>query len=270
MIIGIHQAYDGLPTAFQEAQSMGNNTFQVFIRNNRNLRMRQITDWDFSEFNRLLLKSDMRRYVIHASYVMNPASYDEEIRSKTLRTIVSDMDVLSHVSRNRLYVLHPGASTDNTKEDAMYLLSQMLHEIMPYTSGATICVEMMAGQGTQLLSTVEECMKLHLYCLDLPSLKFCVDTCHVFAAGITLSKLVDMFSKIGIDRLGVIHMNGSEKPFGSRVDRHANLTSGYLKLEDNLAMIKELSIMNPDAPIILETPYDGILNDLQILKEEFM
>ena len=113
-----------------------------------------------------------------------------------------------------------------------------------------------------------------MYCLSLllvpdahrDRVGVCFDTCHAFSAGYNL---VDEYEKvwssfdqiIGIDRLGLIHVNDSKHPFGSHKDRHETIGEGTLGTEPfrRLMMDKRLA----HVPKVLETPKgdDGVLAD---------
>ena len=104
---------------------------------------------------------------------------------------------------------------------------------------------------------------------------FCLDTCHVFAAGYDLSSaegyaetMASFERELGLSLLEAFHLNDSKKPLGCRVDRHENpgkgcigrgaferllgdarfeTVPGFLELppEQNLACLAELRAWRP-------------------------
>ena len=78
--VGIHQSFDGLINAARDCRDYGFNTFQIFTRNNRNLRQRDMEIEEFFVFNSMLMDCGFTDVVIHAPYVMNPASGEDEKR----------------------------------------------------------------------------------------------------------------------------------------------------------------------------------------------
>ncbi|MEJ7810221.1 MAG: TIM barrel protein, partial [Gemmatimonadaceae bacterium] len=61
----------------------------------------------------------------------------------------------------------------------------------------------------------------------------CVDTAHIFEAGYDLRDAYDdvwarFADTIGFDRLGMMHLNDSKAPLGSRRDRHELIGEGAL------------------------------------------
>jgi deoxyribonuclease-4 len=91
---------------------------------------------------------------------------------------------------------------------------------------------------------------------------FCLDTCHLHAAGYDLSTddsyraVIDTFeSAVGLDRLRCFHMNDSLKPFGSRVDRHTHIGQGTIGEEPFRRIMCDTRLAH--VPKILETPKVG-------------
>ena len=90
---------------------------------------------------------------------------------------------------------------------------------------------------------------------------FCLDTCHAWAGGEDLVGLVERVRAI-TGRIDLVHLNNSRDEFDSGRDRHANLASGHID-PDVLVEVARVA----DAPLILETPAEGIPADLSYLRE---
>ena len=85
----------------------------------------------------------------------------------------------------------------------------------------------------------------------------CLDSCHLLASGYDvrtaegLSSVIDDFDSIvGLDRLGSLHLNDSQTPLGSNVDRHADPGDGHLGREGCAAFLSEPRF--EDLPCVLE------------------
>jgi len=96
------------------------------------------------------------------------------------------------------------------------------------------------------------------------------DTCHAYSAGYDLvgdyEGVWAAFSDIlGLERLGLFHMNDSKNPFGSRKDRHEHLGEGSLGVEPFRRIVQDPRFRG--IPKILETPKepDPVGNDLKNL-----
>ena len=90
----------------------------------------------------------------------------------------------------------------------------------------------------------------------------CLDTCHMLAAGYDLvseagyERVFEEFDAVlGFDRLTVFHLNDSQKPLGSRVDRHAGIGRGCLGVEPFRRLVQDERFRH--LPMVLETPKAG-------------
>ena len=94
-------------------------------------------------------------------------------------------------------------------------------------------------------------------------IKFCIDTCHIWASGYDISNQVNvkkyfsLFDKlIGIDKIACIHFNDSKTRLNSHIDRHADIGYGYIPMSGLNAVIN--FAYKYKIPIILETPLDSV------------
>ena len=88
----------------------------------------------------------------------------------------------------------------------------------------------------------------------------CLDTCHVFVAGYELRtaeglvETMDAFeSAVGLDRLGLVHLNDSRGAIGSGRDHHEHLGLGEIGLE---GLRRVVNGRMGKVPMIMETPID--------------
>ena len=88
-------------------------------------------------------------------------------------------------------------------------------------------------------------------------LMVCFDTCHMNDSGYDMSKfdnILDEFdNKIGLDKLGCIHVNDSKNNNGSKKDRHANIGYGTIGFNNLINIIYNKRVES--IPKILETPW---------------
>lgn len=92
-----------------------------------------------------------------------------------------------------------------------------------------------------------------------PRLGVCLDTCHVFAAGYDLAcpqgyarMWCEFEAQVGLERLRAVHLNDSQRPLGSRVDRHAHIGEGEIGEEAFHRLLHDPRLQA--IPMILETP----------------
>jgi deoxyribonuclease-4 len=62
-------------------------------------------------------------------------------------------------------------------------------------------------------------------------------------------------------RIDLVHCNDSRDAFDSGADRHANLGEGSVGMDNIINCLK-----TANAPIVLETPFEGIAADLELLR----
>ena len=125
---------------------------------------------------------------------------------------------------------------DNLEKCILEILPRLTEEQKTRYLGKLMSIELMAGGNMGILSNFEP---LAVFYNSLnPEVKkyvgFCLDTCHIFASGYDISTYESakiVFDKwdllIGIDKVNVIHFNGSLAPLNSCVDRHARLGGPY-------------------------------------------
>ncbi|HIF39054.1 MAG TPA: deoxyribonuclease IV [Gemmatimonadetes bacterium] len=138
--------------------------------------------------------------------------------------------------------------------------------------GTKVLLELTAGSGTSVGGTFEHLARIREFIpLALKDrVGFCFDTCHGYSAGYDLlddyNGVWDQFDSIlGLENLGLIHMNDSQHPFLSHKDRHQNIGDGFLGMDPfrNIMTDPRLSAV----PKILETPKgdDPVMSDMHNL-----
>jgi deoxyribonuclease-4 len=89
---------------------------------------------------------------------------------------------------------------------------------------------------------------------------FCLDTCHAHAGGEELLGIVDRVKAI-TGRIDLVHANDSRDTFDSGADRHDNIGRGHIDPDLIVAVIRASG-----APAVVETPADGQVEDIKLLK----
>ena len=129
---------------------------------------------------------------------------------------------------------------------------------MPESKEVMICLETMAGKGSEIASKLEE-LKNIMDLVQYP-LYVCIDTCHLNDAGYEISNFDNFLetfdSIIGLDKIKCVHINDSMNPLASHKDRHANIGLGTIGFDNLIKVIYHEKLK--DIPKILETPYTSI------------
>lgn len=263
MPIGIHQSFENpmsnIPLTMKE---IGASTFQIFLRNNRNSKRRFISSREVQLYNYSSIISGVTSFAVHAPYIMNLC--DPLQHERILPIIQEDLRLMRDMSGSGRMVIHPGSSKYLGEVDAIKNIVSCLSSLtVPYSKGA-LAIETMAGAGTQMLSTYNQ-VNWFIYeckCAGLDNVGLCLDTCHLFGAGIDFLEFYDKYAEY----VSVIHINGSVGAFGSKVDRHASIRNSQIPVDSIVQLVNDVMAYDASVPIILETPVDVQLGDLLFLK----
>jgi deoxyribonuclease-4 len=92
-----------------------------------------------------------------------------------------------------------------------------------------------------------------------PELGICIDTAHLFAAGYPLhdeTGLEELIAELRalalLDRIGLVHLNDSRTPFGSKRDFHENLGEGLIGYQALSRVVRHPALAH--VPFVLEVP----------------
>lgn len=239
--LGSHMSIaGGYYRAVTAAATAGCDCVQLFTKNNNQWNAKPLTADDGRLFREELAKSGIAHPLSHASYLINLASPDDELRIKSQRALEVELERAA-VLGIPYVVVHPGAFTTSSAEDGIAAIQQSVTEILSNTQAIAtgILLENTAGQGSTLGWQLEQLGAMLQGVAGPPErLGVCLDTCHAFAAGYNLSDAEsyeafhqELARYVGLDRVKAWHLNDSLKPLGSRVDRHAHIGHGCLGLE---------------------------------------
>lgn len=259
--IGCHLSPSkGLLRMGQDALSIRANTFQFFLRNPRGSKAKALDEADAAALMALLRGKDMLPIVAHAPYTLNPCAADPRVQEFAAMVMADDLVRMGSFPGN-LYNFHPGSHVGQGSEAGIEKTAALLNALLTPDTAATVLIETMAGQGSEIGGTFEEVGEI-LHRVELQEkMGVCLDTCHVFAAGYDivhdLDGVLEQFERyIGLDRLKALHVNDSLFPLGSRKDRHAPIGKGCIGLDALLAMVNHPVLTQ--LPMILETPQEDL------------
>lgn len=170
----------------------------------------------------------------HDSYLINLASPDPVLWTRSLISFVSELRRCDDLQLTYL-VSHPGNFMDDRASGIARNAAAISIALATIPGHVTLLMETTAGSGTAIGATFEE-MALLLGAIDRSvqhRVGVCVDTAHIFAAGYDLVNAYDdvwtrFGDTIGFERLGMMHLNDSKAPFGSRKDRHELIGEGAI------------------------------------------
>jgi deoxyribonuclease-4 len=246
MLVGAHvSTAGGLVNAHQRGVERGCEAIQVF---NQSPRMWRPTRWkepDVEEFRELMKDGPIRSVVIHAVYLINPATKDREMRKKSADSLVHALRMGDAIGADGV-VIHPGSTVGEPHEEALPRAGEMVKHALAESDSCRLLLENTAGAGNTLGRSFEELREL----IDLSGghkrLGLCLDSCHMLASGFDvttadkLAEVIDRYVRIvGLRRLLCLHVNDSQTPLGSNRDRHAPPGDGHLGPRGCAAFLSE-------------------------------
>ena len=250
----------GCERAVYAAHKFGFQSVQLFTKNNNQWKVPLLTEARISAFKSALSETGIVDPVVHNSYLINLASPDDALWSKSIDAMTVEVERCSALGIEDL-VAHPGAHVGSGVVSGIARIAAGLDEVHRRTRGVgvTIDLETTAGQGTCLGHQFAQLQAIFNQVEAPERLGLCVDTCHIFAAGYSLEPgggydetLEELDRTVGLGRVRVWHLNDSRRERGSRVDRHAGIGLGHLGLGPFRLLVNDPRF--DTIPMILETP----------------
>lgn len=271
----------GVLNGLKYITKIGGNVSQIFLGNKLSAQLKQktkLTDAQKIEIKQYLKDTDHLLFV-HASYILNLASKPPTSGAiqYQLESLKYDLELGDEIGSLGL-VIHLGNQLKLEKEEAYTNMVKCVMAVIDKSKGnCRILLETSAGAGTQIGVSFDDFVKLwKMFPAKYHSrLGICVDTAHIFSAGIPINRsneiksYFDRFEKeIGLKHLYLVHLNDSKAKFDARIDRHENLGQGYIfanSLDGDLNALKTLLVLlvKHKIPALLETPGDGSEKDTQ-------
>ena len=263
-LLGAHFSISGgLHESLLEAKKYGCNALQIFTKNSRTWKERQISDEEVELFDKTRKNAGIKIVASHTSYLINLAAPDSGKHSLSCKALEQEL-IRSSALNIDFVVLHPGSLMGDGEKNGIDRISKSINSIfrrIPET-GTRLLLETTAGQGTGLGHTFEQLHEM-IEKIDLKDKTgVCIDTSHIFAAGYDIrdefsyNRTIDEFDKItGFDKLFLIHLNDSKKGLGSRVDRHEHIGKGEIGIDAFRLIMNDMRLAG--IPKIIETPKSG-------------
>jgi deoxyribonuclease-4 len=280
-MLGSHLSISGgMYKALDEAGRLGMECVQVFTKNQRRWAVPPLTEDDRSAWLSSLAElgwedPESLRTVSHNSYLINMASPDPEGRAKSIALQREELERCEQLSIP-LLVAHPGAHLGGARPrgdrnrlgeppsaDELAGLERIitaLDELHAETPGYVVrtCLETTVGSGTNLGYDFQHLKIIREGVAEPERVGFCLDTCHVTAAGYDLSteggadEVLACFDETcGLENLLSLHLNDSQGALGSRLDRHAHIGDGCCGEACFRAILGHPALVS--RPMILET-----------------
>lgn len=261
MLIGSHVGMKGKEMflgSVKEALSYGANTFMVYTGAPQNTRRKKIEELNIEAGQKLMEKSGIKKFVVHAPYIINLAN---TVKPETFQLAVDFLKIeieRTAAMGSDILVLHPGSHVGAGVEAGIQKIIEGLNQVLEKDTPIHIALETMAGKGSEIGREFEELKMIYDGVKYPEKLRVCFDTCHVNDSGLDVKhkfdEIIDKFDQvIGKEQIAVFHVNDSKNPLGAAKDRHENLGFGEIGFDALKHVVMHKDFEN--VPKILETPY---------------
>ena len=266
--VGCHVSIAGsIDLAVGRARDAGCDTFQIFSRNPRGWKAKDLDADSADAFKAALRASGIGPVVDHMPYLPNLASPDEEIYEKSIATLTGELRrcallgipyLVTHLGHHR------GAGMEAGQARVIAAVNRALADAG--ADSVMLLLENTAGEKNSVGTTAADLRRILDGIEAAGRVGICFDTCHAFAAGYDLraaegvdAVFGELDDRLGLSHLRVIHLNDCKGALGSGLDRHEHIGLGSIGEEGFRHILRHPIIRS--LPFICETPVDGQRDD---------
>lgn len=257
--LGAHvSAAGGTPNAPPRATEIGASAMQLFTKPANRWAERECATDETTAFLAARAATNVQFSNSHDSYLINLASPDPALRRKSLDSFMAELRRSEALGLDAV-VSHPGNFMDDRASGLARNADAITEALSAVPGRVRLLMETTAGSGTSIGATFEELAAL--LAAVAPAVRdrvgICADSCHLYAAGYDLVAAYDdvwqrFDDVLGLDRLGLLHLNDSKTPLGSHRDRHELIAEGTLGERPFRRIMTDDRLAN--IPKVIETP----------------
>ena len=268
VLVGCHVSIAGsIDLAVGRAGERGCDTFQIFSRNPRGWKAKDLDAGSADAFRVAVRASGLGPVVDHMPYLPNPASPDDEIYEKSVALLAAELRrcallgipyLVTHLGHHR------GIGTEVGQARVITAVNRAL--VDAGTESVMLLLENTAGEKNSVGTTVADLFRILDGIEGEGRVGICFDTCHAFAAGYDLrtaegvdAVFGELDDRIGLSHLRVIHLNDCKGDLGGGLDRHEHIGLGSIGEEGFRHILHHPAVR--DLPLICETPVDERRDD---------
>ena len=204
LIIGSHVSYnnnDGLIGSVKETLMYGANTFMFYTGAPQNTIRSKIDIEKTKKAQKMMEENniDINNVIVHAPYIINLANNKDEDKYQFAINFLIEELKRTHILGIKKVVLHPGSHVGLGEEVGIDNIINALNIVFEKTEDTIICLETMAGKGTEIGKTFEELEEIIKGIKNQNRIMVCLDTCHVNDAGYDLTdfdKILNEFDEV--------------------------------------------------------------------------
>ncbi len=266
--VGCHVSIAGsIDLAVGRALERGCDTFQIFSRNPRGWKAKDLDPGVVDAFRAAVDAAGIGPVVDHMPYLPNPASPDDAIYEKSVAALTGELERCSLLGIPFLVTHlghHRGAGTDAGQERIIAAIDRALADAGE--GDVMLLLENTAGEKNSMGSSIAELALIREGIDSRERIGICFDTCHAFAAGYDLrttdavgAVFGELDDLIGLEHIRVIHLNDSKGDLGGGLDRHEHIGLGAIGEEGFRHILRHPAVRA--LPLICETPVDERRDD---------
>ncbi len=259
-LLGAHLSIaGGVWKAVERAVDLGCTALQIFTQSPGRWQGPPITEEAAERFRSLAAEAGLDGVtVVHTPYLINVAAPAEALWERSIGLLTEQLRRAELLGLAGV-VHHPGAHTGSGVETGIERAAEGMRRALDAVPGSPpILIEVTAGQGTVLGSTMEEVGAL-LDRLPAGRAGVCWDTAHLWGAGFDIvgeagwealwTAFQEATGRTGPD---AVHLNDTNVELGSHRDRHARIGHGALGEATFARIVTDSRLTN--VPMVLETP----------------
>jgi deoxyribonuclease-4 len=221
--------------SLDRAAELGIDSIQLFVQSPRTWRFPDHDPAGLEAFRARREELGIGGVLVHALYLVNLASPNEDFYGKSVTTLRSTVDAACAIGADGV-VFHVGSHQGAGFEAGLERVVPALAQALERCSDTTwLLLENSAGAGGTIGRSIDELAALYEALDRHPRLGVCLDSCHLWVSGFDVTDrkqldelLADLHKRIGLDRLRALHVNDAQAPLGSNRDRHANIGDGLM------------------------------------------
>lgn len=243
----------------RETERLGGDALQIFSSNPRGWARPEPDPEEERALTAACAARDWPLF-LHAPYLVNLAAPDDLVHERSVAAMAFALSRGARLSAAGV-VVHAGSALSGDRDLARQRAADAALALLDRNPGVDLLFELTAGGGTRAVArTVEDASMLLDACGGDERVGVCVDTCHLWAAGLDLTTdgglgaLRAGVRSLGRSRVRLLHVNDSRDPLGSGRDRHADLGEGLLGTDALASFLRAPEWQ--DVTAILETPGD--------------
>lgn len=261
----------GLSKVLKRAKAKGCQTIQLFSRNPRGWKYRDLDGDEAKALRKGISDSGIVPVFLHMPYLPNLAAPDENLFTRSLESLMEELRRAPLIGAQYV-IMHVGRRLGSTEKQSFKRVASGVNVALSEIHNSTgLLLETTAGMGSEIGYRFTQMARIMEAIEQKGRVGVCLDTAHTFEAGYDWSSkagleegLNEFEREIGFQRLKLIHLNDSKTPLGSRVDRHWHIGKGFIGMEGMRMLINhpKLSAL----PAIMETPRTNDKDDLANLR----